>query len=245
MLCGYIRGADGRPPAPLYLPIETHPNYIISGSSGSGKSYGVLYLIGNLLQSDPNTIMYICDFKNSEDLEFLNGYPYYFSGNDSYDGVMQFYQTFCDARIQGRNRTRYILVIEEYPALVSYLSTCDKKNKTKKAGYILSAVSEILMLGRGLSFGIWIVCQRPSATLFEGGARDNAMVILNYGRMSKEQKSILFSGEEISDRVYKPGEGVLLADSHPIYDNYCTPRIRNLVDWKKNIKHELMKHCNK
>ena len=244
MRWGYIRGAGGMP-VPLELPIFTHLNSIICGSSGSGKSYGILYLIGNLLQDAPDTILYICDFKNSQELEFLKPYPYYFSGNDSYEGIMQYYKKFCDARIQGRNKSRHLLIIEEYPALISYMSTFDKQNKTKKAGDILSAVSEILMLGRGISFGIWLVCQRPSASLFEGGARDNAMVTLNYGRMSKEQKSILFSGEEISDRVYKPGEGVILADGHSLYDNFCTPRIRNIVDWKKNIKHELMKHCNR
>lgn len=244
MRWGFIRGADGTPPSPLDLPIYTHTNSIICGSSGSGKSYGILYLVGNLLQSDTDTTLYICDFKNSEDFEFLKGYPYYFNGNDSYECIMQYYQKFCEARIQGRNKARHLLIIEEYPALISYMNTLDKQNKTQKAKDILSAVSEILMLGRGISFGIWLVCQRPSANLFEGGARDNAMIILNYGRMSKEQKSILFSGEEISDRVYKPGEGIILADGHPLYDNFCTPRIRNLVDWKKNIKNELSKHYN-
>lgn len=64
----------------------------------------------------------------------------------------------------------------------------DKQNKEKRAADVMNAVSEILMLGRGLHYGIWIVTQRADAALFANGSRDNFMCILALGRLSKEQK---------------------------------------------------------
>ena len=53
--------------------------------------------------------------------------------------------------------------------------------------------------------------------------------------MSKEQKGMLFSGEDIPDKVYRRGEGILLADGYPLQE-IAFPRIRNVVDWKRHIK---------
>lgn len=49
--------------------------------------------------------------------------------------------------------------------------------------------------------------------------------------MSKEQKGMIFSGEEIPDKIYHTGEGVLLADGYSLQE-VTFPRIRNIVDWK-------------
>lgn len=238
MKWGYIIGA-GRTPVPLNLDVKTHSNALITGSSGSGKSYALLNLLGNLLQSNPQTVVTLCDFKNSEDFEFLKGYHNYYSGNDCYQGIMNYYESFSNARIQGKNRIRHLLIADEYPALLNYLQTVDKSSKTKKAGDILGSIAEILMLGRGIQYGVWIITQRADASLFANGARDNFMIILGLGRMSKEQKSMIFSGEDIPDKVYRQGEGCLLADGHPLYE-VAFPKIQNIVDWKKHIKEILL-----
>lgn len=241
MYWGYITEGRNKPPVPLSLNVKTHCHALITGSSGSGKSYALLYLLGCLLQDIPGTELYFCDFKNSEDFAFLKGYPYYYSGNDCYEGVMAYYESFCNARISGKAARRHILIFDEYPAFIIYLSTKDKQEKTKKAGDILSTVSEILMLGRGLAYGVWLVTQRADASLFANGARDNFMVVLGLGRMSREQKGMIFAGEEIPDKIYHQGEGCLLADGHPLHE-IAIPKIRNVIDWKKHIKAVLMEN---
>ena len=95
------------------------------------------------------------------------------------------------------------------------------------------------MLGRGISFGIWIVTQRADSSLFSNGARDNFMIVLGLGRMSKEQKGMVFSEEDIPDKIYHQGEGILLADGYPIQE-VTFPRIRNIVNWKCHIKEILL-----
>lgn len=219
---------------PIRHSIQTHCHALITGSSGSGKSYALLYLLGQLLKFEPDTEIYFCDFKNSEDFAFLSGLPHFYSGNDCYRGIMEFYQSFTDARITGENRSRHVLICDEYPAFVNYLQMQDKANKTKYANDILGAVSEVLMLGRGIEYGIWIVTQRADSSLFSNGTRDNFMLIVALGRLSKEQKAMLFSGENIPDSIHKQGEGLLLADGSPL----CSvkyPRIINTEDWKKHI----------
>ena len=69
------------------------------------------------------------------------------------------------------------------------------------------------------------------------------MIILGLGRMSKEQRNMIFSGEDIPDKIYHQGEGCLLADGHPLYE-VTYPRIQNIVDWKKHIKSLLIQTCN-
>jgi len=242
MRWGYITEGRNKPPAPLSLDVKTHCHALITGSSGSGKSFALLYLSGCVLQDIPKIDLYFCDFKNG-DFAFLKGYSHYYGGNDCYEGVMEYYESFCNARITGKAIRRHILIFDEYPAFINYLSTKDKQEKTKKAGDILSAISEILMLGRGTAcgFGVYLSTQRADATLFANGARDNFMVVLGLGRMSKEQKGMIFAGEEIPNKIYHQGEGCLLADGHPLYE-ITIPKIRNVIDWKKHIKAVLMEN---
>lgn len=243
MRWGYITGT-GKPPVPLNLDINTYKHALITGSTGAGKSETLLNLVGNLLQSNPQTVVTLCDFKASDTFDFAEGYHNYFCGDNAYRGVMSYYSNFCSARIQKKNNVSHLLIVDEYPAMINYFTTKDKQNKTKQAGDILAAVSEILMLGRGIKYGVWLVTQRPDAYMFSNGARENFQIVLGLGRLRKEQVSMIFSGEEIPDKIYRPGEGCLLADGHPLYE-ITFPRIRNTVDWKKHIKEILMQNCGK
>lgn len=224
------------------LGIHSHPHALITGASGSGKSTTLLWLIGKLLQADSNIVIFLCDFKRSEDFSFFQPYTNYYSGNDCYDGIMRFYELFSAIRENGSAGTRYLLIFDEYPAFLNYLQMQDKQNKTKKANDILGAVAEILMLGRGTGngFGVWIVTQRPDSNLFASGSRDNFMVVLALGRLSKEQKGMVFAGEDIPDRIFKVGEGMLLADGREIIE-VKYPIITDIGTWKRNVLAILMR----
>ena len=215
--------------------IDTHCHALITGSSGSGKSVAVSYLLGRRLQADPKTHVFICDYKNSEDFRFLNGYENYYTGERCYDGIMAFYQRFHETRESGgAEKERYLLVFDEYPAFLNRLQMLDKQNKEKRAADVMNAVSEVLMLGRGLHFGIWIVTQRADAALFANGSRDNFMCILALGRLSKEQKNMLFSGEELPEQSYQQGEGVILLDGREV-EEVKIPWVTDVPGWRKHM----------
>lgn len=212
----------------------THCHSLVTGSSGSGKSKTVLYLIGSLLCSNPDSVLYICDFKKSDDFSFLNRYKHYYGGIDCYKGIMEYYTQFDNARQSGYDGSYYVLIADEYPAFITYLESQDKANKTKRANDILSAVAEILMMGRGLGFGLWIVTQRADSSWFSSGSRDNFMSLLSLGRLSREQGLMIFSGEDIPTRIYKTGQGLLLADGQALRE-VVFPLITDIRDWECHI----------
>ena len=226
---------------PIQLDLSDHCNLLLTGCSGSGKSYALLYLLGSVLKSNEDIEIFFCDFKNSYDFSFLEDYPHYYSGDNCYDGITEYYRVFCSARQQREFTKKHLLICDEYPSLVNYLQGKDKANKTKYASDVLSAISELLCLGRGIQFYTWIVTQRADNSLFANGARDNFMVVIGLGRLSKEQKGMLFSGEELPERIYKKGEGILLADGYPLRE-VKFPFIRNIDDWKKHIHAILQPH---
>ena len=221
---------------PIKLGLASHCHALITGGSGSGKSYALLFLIGKLLQACPGISIYLCDFKNSGDFSFLEGCAHYYAGQDCYAGVMDYYREFSHARadraLQGR--TRHVLIFDEYPAFVSYHQMKDKMDKTKLANDILGAVAENLMLGRGIGFGCWIVTQRADSTLFSNGARDNFMAVCALGSLSKEQKGMVFPGQEIPGRAFQAGEGMLLADGREI-TAVKYPLLEDAAGWKRHI----------
>ena len=226
---------------PIQLDLSDHCNLLLTGCSGSGKSYALLYLLGSVLKSNEDIEIFFCDFKNSYDFSFLEDYPHYYSGDNCYDGITEYYRVFCSARQQREFTKKHLLICDEYPSLVNYLQGKDKANKTKYASDVLSAISELLCLGRGIQYYTWIVTQRADNSLFANGARDNFMVVIGLGRLSKEQKGMLFSGEELPERIYKKGEGILLADGYPLRE-VKFPFIRNIDDWKKHIHAILQPH---
>lgn len=224
---------------PLKRPFSSHGHALITGPSGSGKSLALLWLQGKLLQACPDTRLTFCDFKNSEEFRFLNPYERFYAGDYCLQGFRDFYGEFTQARQAGGSKVRHLLICDEYQAMVNYFQAKDKREKSKDAAEIMSIVAEVLMLGRGLNCFVWIVTQRCAAELFHQGTRDNFQVILAIGNQSKEQRNILFSGEELpQNRIYRPGEGLLLSDGYPIME-VKFPLISDLEDWKAHILAEL------
>lgn len=220
---------------PVEIAIESHCHALITGASGSGKSKTLSTLLGSALKSDPKIELTFCDFKNSDDFAFLKAYERYYAGESCYDGITQFYAEFCKTReAGGKPDKKRLLIIDEYPALISYLQTMDKGEKSKRSNEILSIVSEVLMLGRGLNSYLWIVTQRADSSWFQAGSRDNFMIRCALGNISKEQRTMLFSGEELPERIYKAGEGILHADGKELLE-VKFPKIIDIEDWKKHI----------
>ena len=224
---------------PIQLDLKTYCHALICGSSGSGKSYALMYLLKQLLDED--ICLYLLDPKNSQDFSFLKEYEHYYSADACYQGFKDYYEIFTQARKTMKADRRYVLVCDEYPAFILQLKAQDTLNKTKMASEILSINSELLMLGRGVGkgFGVWTICQRPMASVFQEGSRDNYMVMISLGRLSKETKQMLFSDEDIpEDAIFEKVEGLLLADGKALTE-IKFPYIRNIEEWKQSILDKL------
>ena len=64
MRWGYEERSGGLSPLQIELSQKDYCHALITGASGSGKSYALLYLLGNVLQEEQETTIYFCDFKN-------------------------------------------------------------------------------------------------------------------------------------------------------------------------------------
>lgn len=197
---------------PFNIDITINCHWLIVGGSGSGKSMLLLYLMNSLLNLPIS--VYIADFKGSGDFSIIN--TIYAEMERCIDLVEDFYNKFLEIK-QGHTGERIMLIFDEYASFLVYLEGIDKK----KATDIKSKIAEILMQGRSLPGGgsawFWCVCQRADSTYFSHGARDNYMVSIGLGRLSKESKSMLFPGEDFpEDYAPETAKGVILVDGEPL-----------------------------
>lgn len=218
----------------LDIDLRSHPSLLLTGSSGTGKSYALKYLLSNLLLNRVN--LAFCNFKRSEDFNFLNKYGKYYTYSDCVNGIQKFYNTFKEKQISDIefDGTYHILIFDEFPAFILSETLKDKKTAEK---YKL-IISEILMLGRSYGLGIWLVMQRPDSAFLANGARDNFQTTISLGNISKEAKTMLYSGEDLPNRVYKVGEGICWIDGIGLKE-IKFPRIRDIPALERKIMNRL------
>ncbi|MCH5259541.1 MAG: hypothetical protein J1F18_07305 [Lachnospiraceae bacterium] len=212
------------------IDLKSHPSLLLTGASGSGKSYALKWILKNLLKNQVN--LTFCNFKKSDDFKFLNNFDRYYSYLGCEKGLAEFFQQFKERQTEDIefNEKFSILVFDEYPAFILSTSITDKKLSEKYK----TMISEILMLGRSYGFGIWLIMQRPDAAFLANGARDNFHSTISLGNLSKEAKSMLYGGEELPNHVYNFGEGVCWVDGIG-FREIKFPKISNMALLEQNI----------
>lgn len=217
---------------PLDVDITTHPHTLLIGSSGSGKSYALKWMLRNLVQSNKINLTF-CNFKDSSDFHYLKNCSYclYYTINDCIIGFDTFYNDFKTAQKNSKeyDGTLHVLIFDEFPAFISWLTMENKK----QAAQIQIQLSEMLMLSRSYGFSIFVVCQRPDSVIFgQGGARDNFFITISLGNLSKEGKAMIFSGFEIEEQIFSVGEGIAKIDGVGCV-NVKYPKIDNITNIEK------------
>lgn len=229
--------------AGIYFPIFSHCHALVTGSSGTGKSTATLWLLANFLNSAPNSV-FIADFKGNREWKFLSDYPFYYVGDKCLDGIRKFYHLFKQAQLNDTVPAKQkLLIFDEYPAFIQHLTMMDKLNKSKQLIEAQSMIMEILAMGRSLGYGLWILAQRPDANLFSNGSRDNFMITIALGNISKDHQRMICNGYDLpAERIYQPGEGLLCADGYRVTE-VKYPLLSDVEEWKRKISHLLMQNC--
>lgn len=197
----------------------------VVGSSGSGKSVALLWLLYQLLSCDAPLELFISDSKNSGD---FNGIvpPCHFANNlmDSVALIHKYYNEVFQNASENSDKLR-LLIIDEYASLVLNLeNTIEGKAGKLEVEKIKSEISIILMLGRSRKTGLWVSAQRPNAGLVasSSGSWDNLMFVLNMGKLYTQTHALLFSNECLENeefaKTFRPGrgEGYFLRDGNPL-----------------------------
>jgi hypothetical protein len=191
--------------------LTAYPNLLCVGKTGAGKSYALTVILGQYANCANDVSITICDYKKSSFAQFEDT-PNFYGYKDVPNGIRAVYKEFSErleANDTERNAKFKVLLIDEYGALISALTTSDKK----EADEIKSMVAEMLFMGRSLGIRVIIGIQRADSKHFGDGARDQFVSILALGNLSKTQKEMLFADEK--DRMTvknKLGEGYLHID---------------------------------
>jgi len=194
---------------------QTNSHILLSGMSGSGKSFTELGLLAKLILAEPGGEYYFADYKADDMFECLRDTPRYRSFNQTTE-LLDIVHDRLDARMSGKDKTRHpiTLIWDEYMANILALMSKDKT----KAAKVMNDVGEILLMGRSKSVRFVCSCQRPDALAFPVGSRLNYGVVLILG-MGKSIYEMLMPDhlEQIKKKEFKRGEGAVLlqgADLH-------------------------------
>ncbi|MBZ1532171.1 cell division protein FtsK [Leuconostoc mesenteroides] len=192
---------------------DTFYNALISGNVGTGKSYTMFAIIGQLLQV--TKFVYIIDPKRS-DLAGLKHVPelknnVFSVASEINQAVIDFYTKMMARaekieaiKVSGQvgtykdfGFTPYFLVFDEFGAYYEMNDRLAYDDPTK-ASYetAMSNLREIAMLGRELGFYILIGMQRPDAGTLPMAIRNQLNMRINMGVPTPEIEKMVFPDNE-------------------------------------------------
>lgn len=187
---------------------KTNSHILLSGMSGSGKSYAEFSLITKLILANPNGEFYFADYKADDMFECLRGTPRYRSFKQTTE-LLDIVHDRLNARMSGEDETRHpiTLIWDEYMANILALMNEDKV----KAKKVMNDVSEILLMGRSKSVRFICSCQRPDAVAFPVGSRLNYGVVIILGSGKSIFEMLMPDHlDQLKNREFKRGEGAVL-----------------------------------
>jgi hypothetical protein len=222
---------------PIFINLLTTGHFCIVGSTGSGKSLFVLYVLYGLLNIQSGFRLYIGDFKKSGDYTGVTA-PERFAEFDYVVMLIESFYADFENTPEGNLEIK-VLLLDEYAGFITWLTQNDKK----RCEEIKSKITTILMLGRSRHCFVWCVQQRMTAQLFPAGigAVDNFQLCVGLGRLSTESRKSLFAGERLEntqfEETFSPGigEGLCLIDGQPL-KAIKVPRISDKEKLKKLLR---------
>lgn len=168
---------DAQTRAKIGWNVERCPHILVTGSTGSGKSFLIASIMGRVaLHTDG--MVWLCDPKN-DDFRYCDGAPRYYGFDACTEGLESFYSAF-ESRRRGDDPSRslLLLVFDEWAA---YLNLLDKKQADAQK----AKLATLLMLGRSFHVHVLVGVQRADAQHFST-ARDQFSIVIALGNISKE-----------------------------------------------------------
>ena len=139
--------------------------------------------------------MYLADFKAGKEYAPLKGCSAYSCADSAVSMIYNYYELYSEIRHHQNPEIGHVtLVIEEWFGFLCFMESIDKKQKND----LMAKVGEILALGRGIGngIGIFLLVQRADSSNFSAGSREQFQNLLCFGRLSREQRLMLFAGED-------------------------------------------------
>ena len=212
---------------PVTVDFSSVPHMLIVAPSGSGKTYLLTYILGQIAKKSVKLIL--ANFKGIDFIEFNDCRNYYKhnSVGEAVDCVFDELQTrMANASVNSEYEPIY-LCIDEWSGFLSSLAVKKEQDNYKQK------LANILMLGRGANIFIIMSLQRADSTYITG--RDNFGNVVGLGTLSKESIAMVFNDNKEMIEPKSRGKGYLQTDGKPLRE-IVVPMLRNINDTKAVIK---------
>ena len=212
---------------PVTVDFSSVPHMLIVAPSGSGKTYLLTYILGQIAKKSVKLIL--ADFKGIDFIEFNDCRNYYKhnSVGEAADCVFDELQNrMANASVNSEYEPIY-LCIDEWSGFLSSLAVKKEQDNYKQK------LANILMLGRGANIFIIMSLQRADSTYITG--RDNFGNVVGLGTLSKESIAMVFNDNKEMIEPKSRGKGYLQTDGKPLRE-IVVPMLRNINDTKAIIK---------
>ena len=212
---------------PVTVDFSSVPHMLIVAPSGSGKTYLLTYILGQIAKKSVKLIL--ADFKGIDFIEFNDCRNYYKhnSVGEAVDCVFDELQNrMANASVNSEYEPIY-LCIDEWSGFLSTLAVKKEQDNYKQK------LANILMLGRGANIFIIMSLQRADSTYITG--RDNFGNVVGLGTLSKESIAMVFNDNKEMIEPKSRGKGYLQTDGKPLRE-IVVPMLRNINDTKAIIK---------
>ena len=212
---------------PVTVDFSSVPHMLIVAPSGSGKTYLLTYILGQIAKKSVKLIL--ADFKGIDFIEFNDCRNYYKhnSVGEAVDCVFDELQNrMANASVNSEYEPIY-LCIDEWSGFLSSLAVKKEQDNYKQK------LANILMLGRGANIFIIMSLQRADSTYIT--RRDNFGNVVGLGTLSKESIAMVFNDNKEMIEPKSRGKGYLQTDGKPLRE-IVVPMLRNINDTKAIIK---------
>lgn len=212
---------------PVTVDFSSVPHMLIVAPSGSGKTYLLTYILGQIAKKSVKLIL--ADFKGIDFIEFNDCRNYYKhnSVGEAVDCAFDELQNrMANASVNSEYEPIY-LCIDEWSGFLSSLAVKKEQDNYKQK------LANILMLGRGANIFIIMSLQRADSTYITG--RDNFGNVVGLGTLSKESIAMVFNDNKEMIEPKSRGKGYLQTDGKPLRE-MVVPMLRNINDTKAVIK---------
>lgn len=212
---------------PVTVDFSSVPHMLIVAPSGSGKTYLLTYILGQIAKKSVKLIL--ANFKGIDFIEFNDCRNYYKhnSVGEAVDCAFDELQNrMANASVNSEYEPIY-LCIDEWSGFLSSLAVKKEQDNYKQK------LANILMLGRGANIFIIMSLQRADSTYITG--RDNFGNVVGLGTLSKESIAMVFNDNKEMIEPKSRGKGYLQTDGKPLRE-IVVPMLRNINDTKAVIK---------
>lgn len=198
---------------------------LLVGITGSGKSYALMGLIGQLLNWPVPPVMYYADPKGS-DIAVLGGSLAPERTADDIDGIIdllrQFYAAMMERKAEMRDKLNgklgsdftdfrlpaYIFLFDEFAAFQASISR-DKKRRDE----VEELMRNIILMGRQLGFFVWIAMQKSDSSDIPTAIRDNLPWKICLGNAPSTTLMTIFGhAADLPSRHWGKGQGLVYCD---------------------------------